>query len=211
MLTLIGATVLTSCIDKRGDRLTSMLTIKSSQDLIDVCDIEITYKGKGGVNMVDTITTTKWNKIVINDSFPTKIGMVAVRYLVKPGFKPTKETYNLECEYKLTLREQDEYEHTMGYFPITLPDVPGDKVASFLELKNFQNRHMVEDEERSDVENAGVLIATKAEYDPYGNRPFDVKYKWQMNDSNTVQLVEEKPVEGPDLVKKEVPDAADHK
>ena len=85
ILTLMGVMALTSCIEKRGEQLTTMLTIESSQDLIDACDIEITYKGKGGVNMVDTITTAKWHKIIINDSFPTKVGMVNLRYLVKPG------------------------------------------------------------------------------------------------------------------------------
>ena len=43
LLTLMSCMALTSCIEKRGEQLTSMLTIESSQDLLDACDIEITY------------------------------------------------------------------------------------------------------------------------------------------------------------------------
>ncbi len=206
ILTLMGVMALTSCIEKRGEQLTTMLTIESSQDLIDACDIEITYKGKGGVNMVDTITTAKWHKIIINDSFPTKVGMVNLRYLVKPGFKPTKDTYNLECEYKITFKEQ--YQDWGGYWPLKMPDVPGEKVVSFLELKNFQGKDVVDN---PNIHNGNVSVVTKSEYDPNGMFPFVFDYEWQTDDSTMVQLVEEKPVENPDFDKKEASEAADNK
>ena len=117
-----------------------MITIEASQDLIDACDIEITYKGKGGINTVDTITSTEWHKIIVNDSFPVKIGMVDLRYLVKPGFKPDKDFYDLECQNTLITREtarQREYPCLLLY------DVPAGKVAEFLELQNYFYRDVV--------------------------------------------------------------------
>ena len=204
LLTLVGCMALTSCIEKaNGEQLTTMLTIESSQDVIDVCDIEITYKGKGGVNMVDTITKTTWRKIIINDSFPTKVGLINLRYLVKPGFKPAKDTYNLVCEYQITFKEQKDYDISGGYWPLNMPDVPSDKVVSFLELLNFHSNQIAEDE---DIYSGNVLIVTKAKNDHKGITPFDFEYEWQTDDSSMV-----KPVENPDLVKKEAPDAADNK
>ena len=150
ILTLLGISVLISCTgeSKRGERLTTMLSVEASQDLIDVCDIEIIYKGKGGVNMVDTITKTEWHKIVVNDSFPTKIGVVTMRYLVKPGFKPSKKTYDLSCNDTVLTKE---VEREIPSRCFELFDVPADKVASFLELYNIFNKDDVKNDADSSV------------------------------------------------------------
>jgi hypothetical protein len=208
ILALIGVMAITSCTDdaKKGDQLTTMLTIESSQDLIDVCDIQITYKGKGSVNTIDTITTTKWHKIIVNDSFPTKIGLVVLRYLVKPGFKPTKDFYNLECRYRLTCKEQ---EHRNGYSPLRMPDVPGDKIASILEMQNYMHKDTEEREAKQEVFISSIDIVTKAKNGSTGD-PFDIKFEGE-TDSSSVQLVEEQPVLGPDHVNQQAPAAANNK
>ena len=47
---------LTSCNgSNNGEKLTTVIHLSASQDLLDVCDIEVTYKGKGGVDIVDTV------------------------------------------------------------------------------------------------------------------------------------------------------------
>ena len=208
ILTLMGVMAITSCTEdaKKGDRLTTMLIIESSQDLIDVCDIQITYKGKGGVNTIDTITTTKWHKIIVNDSFPTKIGLVVLRYLVKPGFKPTKDFYDLECSYRSTCKEQ---EHENGYTPLRMPDVPGDKVASILEMKNYMDKDTEEREAKKEVFIGSIDIVTKAKNDSTGE-PFIIKFEGE-TDSSSGQLVEEQPVLGPDHVNQQAPAAANNK
>lgn len=170
ILTLLGVMALTSCVErpKEGDQLTTMLTIESSQDLIDVCDIEVTYKGKGGVNKIDTITETEWHKIIINDSFPTKIGVITLRYLVKPGFKPTKDKYNLLCNYTLITKEM-ERERNQPF--LRLFDVPADKVADFLDLKNYLNKDLVRNEADSISYYGEVITVFKAKeevgFDPF--------------------------------------------
>lgn len=140
VLTVTALMMLSSCIDntKRGERLTTMLTVNPSQDLLEACDIEVTYKGKGGVDIVDTISDTEWYKIIVNDSFPTQVGVVSFRYLMKPGFKPTKDKYDLTSSFSISLKEQAMYIDTQSY-PIYLVDVPGDKVESYIDLYNFRS------------------------------------------------------------------------
>ena len=208
ILTLMGVMAITSCTEdaKKGDRLTTMLIIESSQDLIDVCDIQITYKDKGGVNTIDTITTTKWHKIIVNDSFPTKIGLVVLRYLVKPGFKPTKDFYNLECRYRSTCKEQ---EHRIDYYPLRMPDVQGDKIASILEMQNYMHKDTEERKAKQEVFISSIDIVTKAKNGSTGD-PFDIKFEGE-TDSISGQLVEEQPVLGPDYVNQQAPAAANNK
>ena len=189
ILTLLGITALTSCVEegKKGEQLTTMLTIESSQDLIDVCDIEITFKGKGGVNTIDTITETTWHRIVVNDSFPVKIGMIRLKYLVKPDFKPTKETYELLCDYTVISKGKDD--PNTSYRPLMLYDVPGNKVASILDLENYLSKDYVAREGDPDYYLSSIITVTKAENHP-GGEPFI--FDNELPDS---LLVEELPVE----------------
>lgn len=127
---------LTSCTgSNNGEKLTTVIHLSASQDLLDVCDIEVTYKGKGGVDIIDTVRTKIWEKTIVNDSFPTEIGMPKHRYLIKPGFKPTKEKYDLVLEYNIFTMEQ--YYNT-GWWFLNLKDVPGDKVLSFMDVKETE-------------------------------------------------------------------------
>ena len=136
MLTLMGCMVLTSCGNANGERLSTMLSITPSRDLLEACDIEITYKGEGGIDMTDTITTaTKWHKEIVNDSFPTEIGLVNLRYLIKPDFKPTKRVYNLWCISELRTREEMFHERT---YYLDFFYVQGARVKTYLELANLQ-------------------------------------------------------------------------
>ena len=136
MLTLMGCMILTSCGNAKGEKLSTILSIAPSQDLLEACDIEVTYKGKGGIDMTDTITSAaKWTKEIVNDSFPTEIGLVNLRYLIKPDFKPTKRIYNLWCICNLKTREQMFHERT---YYLDLFYVQGARVKSYLELTNLQ-------------------------------------------------------------------------
>lgn len=189
ILTLLGIMALTSCTneDNSGKQLTTMITIESSQDLIDACDIEITYKGKGGINTVDTITSTEWHKIIVNDSFPVRIGMVALRYLVKPGFKPDKDFYDLECQHTLLTREtarQREYPCLMLY------DVPAGKVAEFLELQNYLDRDMVKLELDSKFNATTVMVS--------GAKDESARELFIFEDEQSSGLEEEGPVISPE-------------
>ena len=181
MLTLISVMVLTSCYEQqsnKGDQLTTMMKVEASKDLIDVCDIEITYKGKGGFNTIDTISATEWYKIVVNDSFPTKIGVLGFRYLIKPGFKPTKDKYNLDLRWSMGCKEQKEFDDSG--FPLDLYDVPGDKVESFLDLYNMASERVLKNGENSAVSyssiNGSTIIytVTKAQPGSKNSSPFKI-------------------------------------
>ena len=114
------------------DQLTSTIVIKSSQDLIDMYDIEITYKGEDGVNVTDTITTTRWEKEVVNKNFPTQSGIVNSRLLLKPGVMTGKKAYDLVCDYTI-------YAQEFGYnFKIVEErNVSADKVQSIFDDYDF--------------------------------------------------------------------------
>ena len=144
IVALLGCMVLTSCLETgtKGERLTTELCIKSSQDLIDVCDIEVTYKGKGGVNMTDTITSTKWKKTIVNDSFPTKIGIVTTRYLLKQGARRYKGNYSLACRFTITTLEED---FETDYYDLRL-EVPSNKVDGILDLMNYFKKDAIQQE-----------------------------------------------------------------
>ena len=195
LLALMGVMALTSCTGeaKRGDQLTAMLSVESTQDLIDACDIEITYKGKGGINRVDTITTTEWHKIVVNDSFPVKIGMIRLKYLVKPGFKPTKDTYDLECQYTLSTKETESERQNME---LRLLNVPAGKVISLLDLKNYFTRDYVKREADTDFYLCSICMVSRAEDE--SARDLFIFY----DDVGLNELQEEIPVENPDSIGK---------
>lgn len=116
------------------DQLTSTIVIKSSQDLIDLCDIEITYKGEDGINVTETITTPHWVKTVVNKNFPTRIGIEDCRLLLKPGVKTDKEAYDLVCSFTIGAQE-------FGYNFLIVEErnVPANKVLSILDDYDFHS------------------------------------------------------------------------
>ena len=176
-LLIVVLTSLTGCDGGQGsqevsqeaisrDKLTTKITVTSSQDLIDVCDIAFSYKGVGGVTVTDTITTTNWEKTIVNDKFPTQIGVVTQRYLIKPGFKVSDKTYDLVCEFKVVSPGYS----TGGYF-LGVLDVPSHKVQSFMDLFNFSfpTVEQVEDGTRS----SATIVTVKQNDDTTSEWPFD--------------------------------------
>lgn len=159
IVALLGCIALTSCLEtsKKGDRLTTELYVKSSQDLIDVCDIEVTYKGEGGVNMTDTITSTKWKKTIFNDSFPTKIGIVTTRYLLKPGPRRAKGNSLLTCRFTITTLEGD---FKTEYYDLQLK-VPGNKVDGILDLMNYFKKDAIQQEADPKYDFSGVATVIR--------------------------------------------------
>lgn len=146
--TLILATVaIVSCNPesrKSNDgkkQLETFLEVEASEDLIAASDIEITYKGKGGVDVTDTITSTTWRKKIVNDSFPTEIGIVNYRMLIKQDPKFEKD----RCQLVLGLTCRSTQRFVIG-MPISsmeslqlidIDDIASSKVADYLKLQNF--------------------------------------------------------------------------
>lgn len=145
--TLILATVaIVSCTPGSDNKphgkkeLTTTIKVEASNDLIAASDIEITYKGKGGIDVTDTITSTRWQKKIVNDSFPTEIGIVNYRMLIKPDAKLDKERCQLGLELKCMCQSTSFLMIPIFDWsekPIDIDDIASSKVAAYLEMQEL--------------------------------------------------------------------------
>ena len=120
--------------------LTTTIKVEASDDLIAASDIEITYKGKGGIDVTDTITSTRWQKKIVNDSFPTEIGIVNYRMLIKPDAKLDKERCQLGLELKCMCQSTSFLMIPIFDWsekPIDIDDIASSKVAAYLEMQEL--------------------------------------------------------------------------
>ena len=87
-IVMLAAMVMTSCGKKQAETQTDVplkvtYSIDCSRDLLNLCDMVVTYKGDDGANVVDTITadpddsatTQTWSKTVGTHQIPVKIGL----------------------------------------------------------------------------------------------------------------------------------------
>ena len=145
--TLILATVaIVSCTPGSDNKphgkkeLTTTIKVEASDDLIAASDIEITYKGKGGIDVTDTITSTRWLKKIVNDSFPTEIGVVNYRMLIKPDAKLDKERCQLGLELKCMCQSTSFLMIPIFDWsekPIDIDDIASSKVPAYLEMQEL--------------------------------------------------------------------------
>ena len=120
--------------------LTTTIQVEASDDLIAASDIEITYKGKGGIDVTDTIISTRWLKKIVNDSFPTEIGIVNYRMLIKPDAKLDKERCQLGLELKCMCQSTSFLMIPIFDWsekPIDIDDIASSKVAAYLEMQEL--------------------------------------------------------------------------
>ena len=143
---ILAAVAIVSCTPGSSNKphgkkeLTTTIQVEASDDLIAASDIEITYKGKGGIDVTDTITSTRWLKKIVNDSFPTEIGVVHYRMLIKPDAKFDKERCQLGLELKCqcistSFLKIPIFDWTVN--PIDIDDIASSKVAAYLEMQEF--------------------------------------------------------------------------
>ena len=55
---------------------TATYSLSFSQDLLDACNVFITYKAENGRNVMEAINSTWWTKTVISDKFPADFGVM---------------------------------------------------------------------------------------------------------------------------------------
>lgn len=143
---ILATMAIVSCTPGSGNKphgkkeLTTTIQVEASDDLIAASDIEITYKGKGGIDVTDTITSTRWQKNIVNDSFPTMIGFVNYRMLIKPDAKLDKERCQLGLELKCmcistSFLKIPIFDWTVN--PIDIDDIASSKVAAYLGLQEL--------------------------------------------------------------------------
>ena len=143
-LMLVAAVALSSCGDKLGNKemkqverqSTVTYTINSSQDLIDAIDLVVTYKGKGGINVSDTISDTIWTKTVVNDMVPVKVGL-SWSVLPKADSKISKDSLDLRATYVIECNEVTDTMNEWLDF-IRLKDFPASKLGALCDLENHK-------------------------------------------------------------------------
>lgn len=123
--------------------LKTTIRVKASADLIAVSDIEITYKGSGGVDVTDTINLTHWTKKIVNHSFPTEIGIVNYRLLIKPDAKLSKDRCKLDLEVKCQNTTPFGFGMPIGSDwtekLIDIDDIASSKVVPYLESQSAKS------------------------------------------------------------------------
>ena len=107
IMMLVAAMALTSCSQQQAENekdvpLKVTYILDCSKDLLNLCDIVVTYKGNDGVDAVDTITanadatdslgTQTWTKVVGTHEIPVKIG-------IDYTFVPKTDTLILDGKY----------------------------------------------------------------------------------------------------------------
>lgn len=108
VLVLMTALTLASCgggDDKQKDEptptptptsktVTYEATANFSQDVIDICDVTMSYKDGDGKTVTEAVKSTTWSKTVSVKNLPTTVG-VKFGIKMKSGVNLTKEKYDL--------------------------------------------------------------------------------------------------------------------
>lgn len=131
---LIAALTFNSCGSdepKEKTTVTATYNMTFSQDLLDACNVIITYKAENGRNVMEPITSPWWTKSVTSDKFPAEFG-VMYRFSTKSDAELVKEKYDLEASLMIRIMTSKgaSYSNT-----VTIMDNKGvakDKVLSTL-------------------------------------------------------------------------------
>ena len=133
-LLMMAAFSLTSCGDdepKEKVTATATYNLSFSQDLLDACNVFITYKAENGRNVMEAVTSTWWTKTVTSDEFPAEFG-VMYKFSTKSDAELTKEKYNLTCEFNFSCKTSKGASYTNNVTILNNQGLDRDKVVSTL-------------------------------------------------------------------------------
>ena len=133
-LLMMAAFSLTSCGDdepKEKVTATATYNLSFSQDLLDACNVFITYKAENGRNVMEAVTSTWWTKTVTSDEFPAEFG-VMYKFSTKSDAELTKEKYNLTCEFNFSCKTSKGASYTNNVTILNNQGTDRDKVLSTL-------------------------------------------------------------------------------
>ncbi len=133
-LLMMAAFSLTSCGDdepKEKVTATATYNLSFSQDLLDACNVFITYKAENGRNVMEPVTSTWWTKTVTSDKFPAEFG-VMYKFSTKSDAELTKEKYNLTCEFNFSCKTSKGASYTNNVTILNNQGTDRDKVLSTL-------------------------------------------------------------------------------
>ena len=141
---LFAATLmLTSCGDdepKEKVTATAIYTMTFSQDLLDACNVFITYKAENGRNVMEAIreNETWWTKTVTSDKFPAEFG-VMYKFSTKSDAELTKDKYDLTCELNFNVKTSKGASTTNSVTILNSVGVAKDKVLNTLKKYDGQS------------------------------------------------------------------------
>ena len=133
-LLVTAALSLTSCgSDEPKEKVTATATYNMtfSQDLLNACNVFITYKAENGRNVMEAVTSTWWTKTVTSDKFPAEFG-VMYKFSTKSDAELTQEQYDLTCDMNFNVKTTKGASYTNNVTIISAMDVSKDKVVSTL-------------------------------------------------------------------------------
>ena len=135
LLLIATALTMTSCgSDEPKDKVTATATynITISQDMLNACNVFITYKAENGRNVMEAVTATWWTKTVTSDKFPAEFG-VYYQFSTKSDAELTQEQYDLTCDMNFNVKTSKGAAYNNNITILGAPDVAKNKVVSTLE------------------------------------------------------------------------------
>lgn len=139
-LLITAAVSLTSCgSDEPKSKVTATATytMTFSQDLLDACNVIITYKAENGRNVMEPVNNTWWTKTVTSDKFPAEFGVMYM-FSTKSEAELVKEKYDLTCEFNFMCNTSKGASYSNKFSIINATGVANNKVIST--LKNVSGK-----------------------------------------------------------------------
>lgn len=134
-LLITAALAITACGDdepKETVTATATYSMNFSQDLLNACNVFITYKAENGRNVMEAVTSTWWTKSVTSDKFPAEFG-VMYKFSTKSDAELVQEKYDLSCELNFSCKTSKGASYTNMVTIINSKGVAKDKVVSTLD------------------------------------------------------------------------------
>lgn len=131
---LVAIFSLSSCGDdepKVKHTATATYNMSFSQDLIDACNVFITYKAENGRNVMEAVSSPWWTKSVTSDKFPAEFGVMYL-FSTKSDAELVKEKYDLEATLVFKVMTTNGASYTNTVTILDAKEVTKDKVFSTL-------------------------------------------------------------------------------
>ena len=133
-LLMLAALTLTACGDdepKVKTTATATYNMTFSQDLLDACNVFITYKAENGRNVMEAVNS------VTSDDFPAEFG-VMYKFSTKSDAALVKDKYDLKCELKFNVVTSKGASYSNTVTIIDATGVPNNRVVS--ELNKYSGK-----------------------------------------------------------------------
>ena len=139
-LLMLAALTLTACGDdepKVKTTATATYNMTFSQDLLEACNVFITYKAENGRNVMEAISSAWWTKTVTSDKFPAEFG-VMYKFSTKSDAELVKEKYDLKCELRFQVVTNKGASYSNSVTIIDATGVASNRVVS--ELNKYSGK-----------------------------------------------------------------------